>query len=302
MQVIKDYFIWFINLVMSLVALASLIFMIWGFHFFEDLYVQILMTTALSILPLLFLIEVRNPQSGSRMFSSSMFGVMLTSILFLAIAFGGRYNLSFLVLNSASLVLSLPLLFTHWYVVRRNRLLMVAVFPTIIMGSLYVASEIIQLDTALDTAADLLLLPLPFVLFIGLIWAGFARWFLERAKQSRHRPLLGPFMESITMFLLVVPLAALAMFSVSAVMEEDIWVAVAAILVGFLFSSAVSTPFRQFLRALGELDENRKGPIHITPSPSSLRSMRRLPRGDAGRYRGRRSASAQSLRRGSRPN
>ena len=201
MRVIKDYFIWFINLVMSLVTVASLMVLIWDFDFFEDLYVQILMTTALSILPLLILMEVRNSHSYARRFRLDMFGVMLMFMLFLAIAFGGRYHLSFLVLNSASLVLSLPLLFAHGYVVRSNRFLMVAVFPTTIMGFIYVASEIIQLDTA----ADLLLLPLPFVLFIGLIWAGFARWFLEQAKQSRHRPLLGPFMESITMFLLVVP-------------------------------------------------------------------------------------------------
>ena len=258
MQVIKDYFIWFINLVMSLVTLVSLTVLIWDFHLLEGLYLQILMTTALLILPLPILIEVRNPQSSFRMFSLSMFGLMLMSMLFLAIAVGGRYDSSLLVLNSVSLVLSLPLLFAHWHVACRNRLLRVAVLPTIITGFIYVASEVLQLDAA----ADPLLLPLPFVLFIGLIWALFARWSLERAKQSKHRSLLGPFMESITMFLLVVPLAVLAMFSVNAAMEEDIWVAVAAILVGFLFSNAVSTPFRKFLRALGELDENHKGPIH----------------------------------------
>ena len=64
------------------------------------------------------------------------------------------------------------------------------------------------------------------------------------------------------MFLLIVPLTIIAILSVKAITDEGIWVAVAGILIGFLFSSAVSTPFRQFLRALGELDENRKRPIH----------------------------------------
>ncbi len=65
---------------------------------------------------------------------------------------------------------------------------------------------------------------------------------------------MGPAMESLTMFLVAVPLVALAMLSAEAAMEEDIWVAVAGIVASFLFSSAVATPFRKFLRTLAGLD------------------------------------------------
>ena len=60
------------------------------------------------------------------------------------------------------------------------------------------------------------------------------------------------------MFLVAVPLVALAMLSAEAAMEEDIWIAVAGIVTRFLFSNAVATPFRKFLRALAELDEQQR--------------------------------------------
>ena len=44
-----------------------------------------------------------------------------------------------------------------------------------------------------------------------------------------------------------------------AVTDGQHWIALAGIVVSFLFSSAVATPFRNFLRAFGRLDEQQRG-------------------------------------------
>ena len=209
---VRDYSCWFINLVTSLGGMAALMILIWDFDYFEESYVRVIFSAVLPILPLLVLIDVRNLQSEYHDFNLFTVGFMLFSFCFLAIAFGDRYNLSFLVLNGVSSVLSLPLLFAHWCVSNKKPLVRITAVPTVTMGFIYMASKLSQSDTA----TDLLLLPLPFVLLAGLIWAFFARWSLEHAKHTRHRSLMGPFMESLTMFLLVVPLAALAMLIVDA--------------------------------------------------------------------------------------
>ena len=69
---------------------------------------------------------------------------------------------------------------------------------------------------------------------------------------------MGPFMESLTMFLVAVPLVTLAILSVMAVTDGQHWIALAGIVVSFLFSSAVATPFSKFLRALAELEKQQR--------------------------------------------
>lgn len=99
-------------------------------------------------------------------------------------------------------------------------------------------------------------------LCFGVPWIIALRCSWECARRTQHRRRMGPFMESLTLFLVAVPLVTLAILSVMAVTDGQHWIALAGIVVSFLFSSAVATPFGQFLRALGKLDESAKGPIH----------------------------------------
>lgn len=265
---IRAYSLWFINLMMSLVAAASVVFLIWDFDYFEDLYVQLLISILASIIPLIVLIGLWNAGSEFRRFSLLVFGFMILSVSFLAIGFGGENDLGFLVLNAASVVASVPWLWFCWEIARKNQLLLIATIPTLVAWFIYlvilVVSPIREANLRSSGALqewDVLLIPLPFVSFTGSILVFLAWRSLICATNSRERPVKGPVMESITMFLLIVPFASLVMFIVDAVTHEAIWVAVAGILVGFLFSNAISTPFGHFLRALGGFDENRRGPI-----------------------------------------
>ena len=253
---------------MSLVALASLFFLIWYFDYFEDSYVQFLISILVSIIPLTILVEVRNAMSESRRFSVFTFGFMTLSVSFLAIGLGGENDLGFLVINAASVVVSMPWLWFCWEIARRNQLLMIATVPTLTAWFIYLAILVVlpirEADARSSDAIrewDVLLVPLPLVAFTGSILVFLAWRSLICTANSRGRPVKGPVMESTTMFLLVVPFASLVMFIVDALTHEPIWVAVAGILVGFLFSNAVSTPFARFLRALGGFDENHRGPI-----------------------------------------
>ena len=60
-------------------------------------------------------------------------------------------------------------------------------------------------------------------------------------------------MQTLTMFLLVVPLVALTMLAVNAIQGDDVWVAVSGAIVGILFGSSVSEPLRRLILDLGNL-------------------------------------------------
>lgn len=233
--------------------------MIWGFDYIEDLHVQIIGSVALLILVVTTTIDTRHPQSNSAEVYAIILGFMLVSLSMLAMAFGDRYSLPYLVLNAAAFLLSVPLSIAYWWTIRGRsyRILIVAMVPTVALAFIYLTVEIFHPATFLD----FFLLPLPFVLTIGLIWVWFARWSLDYARRSRHRNLLGPMTESLAMFLLVAPIVALAMFSTNAVTDEDVWVAVAGILPSLLFGSAVANPFARFLQVLGRLDQESRGPL-----------------------------------------
>ncbi len=144
----------------------------------------------------------------------------------------------------------------YWKIAVRQHLLVATAVLTV--GVAFMSLVFLLSKSGLEF--ELVLLPLPFVMFAGIPWIVATRWSWERAGHTRHRPLMGLFMESLTMFLVVVPLTVIAILAVRVITDEPIWVAVAGIVIALLFSSAISEPFGKFLRALGGLDENRRGP------------------------------------------
>ena len=205
---------WFINFVMSLIGSGLFAYIIWDFDQFDQPNLRITASAALSLLPLLILLDIRAEQKSFHRFDRYTLGVMLVAVLMFMIAFGGRRGSTSMVLNGAALVASILPFIAYVMVVRKNRFMIVAVVPIVFAGLVYLY---LQVRSDLDT--EHLLILVPFVLFVGLPWIFALRLSLEVAKRTQHLHLMGPFMESLTMFLVAVPLVTLAILSVMAVTD-----------------------------------------------------------------------------------
>ncbi len=244
-----------VNVAMGLIGLLSLGFVVWGFGLFEELLAPVSMTVALAVASLLLLAAIRNFKRELQRFRFESLAFALIAVSLLAIEFGSRYDLPFLVLNGASLVASLPWLWLSWFIAARNRLVLAGLIAHAVALFAYLLILIVLPDGTLDV----FLLPLPALSVVGVVWALFLSQSMVCTTRTRHRPLLGPGMESLTMFLMVMPPAVLAVLIADALTDGPVWVTVAGVTAGLSFSSAVATPFRRFLRALGRLDEQQGG-------------------------------------------
>lgn len=246
-QLVRCYSSWFINLMMSLVGLASLMLVTWGFDYFEPLRLQIFMSIVLVASSLLISIAIGNK------FSAPLLVFMLLSMSFLAIAFGNRYDSPVWVLNAGSFAVSLPWLWLCWKLAEKSPLILVGMLPTIGASLAYLAILLVLPDGTLE----IFLIPLPAISFGGVIWAFLASRSLVCTQRSKHCPLMGAAMETVTMLFLLTPLTVLAILIADALTRGPVGVTVAGIVVGFLFSNAVATPFGRFLRTLGGFGESR---------------------------------------------
>lgn len=179
----------------------------------------------------------------------------LLSIAVLAIALGARADLPGVVIGIVSVIASAFPLWVFWRVAtgRRFWLLLFAAVPSAIAASLYLVAPVFPAGLAFD----FLLVPLPVLSYASIAWALTAKWFLNRAYQFRKRPIWGPATESLSMLLLFAPFIALTMLTVNALGFGETWVAVSGVVVGLIFSSAISAPVRQFLLDLGGLSPGR---------------------------------------------
>ena len=244
-----------VNVAMGLIGLSSLGFVVWGFGLFEELLVPVSMTVALAVASLLLLASIRNFKRELQKFRFELLVSALFTISLLAVVFGGRYDLPFLVLNGASLVASLPWLWLSWFIAAQNRLVLAGLITHAVALFAYLLILIVLPDGTLDV----FLLPLPALSVVGVVWSPFLSQSMVCTARARHRPLLGPGMESLTMFIMVMPPTVLAVLIADALTNGPVWVTVAGVTAGLSFSSAVATPFRRFLRALGRLDEQQGG-------------------------------------------
>ena len=150
-------------------------------------------------------------------------------------------------------VLVFPTCIYYW-VANRQPFLVTSAALNIGVAWLWLDLEILKSGAGVE----FLLGPLLVAMCSGIPWIITLRCSWERAKRTQHCHRMGPFMESLTMFLVAVPLVTLAIVSVMAVTDGQHWIALAGIVVSFLFSSAVATPFSKFLRALAELEKQQR--------------------------------------------
>ena len=249
----KRYAIRLIDFWISLVGLASITAIAWYFDPIGDLPAKIILSLLTAGMSFLSLLDGLRKDDGPRESRLVVVGYSILSIVAVLIVIGYRNDVPGLVINGASLVAASHALVLYWGLAKDERLLQLWFFPIVIIATLY----IIPLNSPADIILNFLFVPLPVVSYACVGWAFATRWSLRRARKMHDCALWGPGLQSLTMFLLASPLVVLTMLAVNALQGDDVWVAVSGVLVGILFGSAVSQPFRKFLLDLGNLSTNQ---------------------------------------------
>ena len=249
------------NLVAIVCSMASVLAFLWFSSYADELYVQIPITLLIASLLIALFFEKTKQGFGldniQRVSLWISFPLALLAIILIDMYFDRLVSLipPVIALNIGFLCVLVFPTYIYYWVADRQPFLMTSAALNIGVAWLWLDLEILKSDAGVE----FLLGPLLVAMCSGIPWIITLRCSWECAKRTQHRHRMGPFMESLTMFLVAVPLVTLAILSVMAVTDGQHWIALAGIVVSFLFSSAVATPFRKFLRALGRLGEQQGG-------------------------------------------
>ena len=243
--------------------MASTLAFTWFSSYAGELYTQIPTTLlVVSVLVALFFKKVRDGIAIDK-FKNTLPWLVLPAA-FLVLILSNLYldrlvSLipGWLALNIGFLIMLAPAAFIYWLTARKRHFIVMAASLNIGMAWLWLNLEILK-DGA---GAEFVLGVLAITMYLGIPWTLMLRLSWKYAERTRHRLLMGSFMESFTMFLVAVPLVTLAILSVMAVTDGQHWIALAGIIVSFLFSNAVAAPFALFLKRLAGLDKERE----VTP-------------------------------------
>ena len=242
-----------LNFYISLLGLVSITVVIWFLEPIGGSQARVLVTALFAAMPFLFLLDGLGRYELSRQVDLPTAWPSIVSLSILGIVLADRADLAAVAINLISVLASLPGLWVLWLLARGRRLMWFSIVPTIVAASLLVVPPVTPDGVELDR----LFVPWPAVSYGCIAWVFVTRWFVVRAERHRGGPISGPGMESLSMLLLFAPFIVLTMLAVGALGFGDIWVAVSGVLVGLVFSSAISVPVRQFLLDVGNLSPNR---------------------------------------------
>lgn len=243
------------NFWISLLGLASFAVLLWILEPIGDFTAQVVATGLYVVMSFLHLLDGFSSDPQRRRIELSTTWPSLLSFAALAIALAARANMPIVVIGIASILASAFPLWVFWMVSKGRWLwlLLFAAVPSVVAASLYLIPPI----TPSGLVFDYLLVPLPVLSYACIAWVLVAKWFLIRAYQMRRCPIWGPATESLSMLFLFTPFIALMMLAVNALGFSETWVAVSGVVVGLVFSSAISVPARQFLLDLAGLSPDR---------------------------------------------
>ena len=224
----------------------------WYFYLFEDLYVSITMSLLVAAVPVT---ELLSPPRSWKL-RGDLFGILLFFVIANLLVAGDKYNWYVLRTNAAIALVFPPGGWLLWKLIGRNWLLLTALTLALAVMMIYWIAALLETGGQL---ALLLLLPLPFGIFIGVLWAPLAMWVWKAAKERKYRRVSGPGMQAVAMVFLFLP-AILTAFFVPGMLElSQAWSTVSLAIAGILLSAVVSEPLRRFLLELGNLSPEPYG-------------------------------------------
>lgn len=231
---------------------VAVIALIWIFGLFDNLFIRILMSLIVAMVPTFELL------ASPKTWKSREDWAWLTSLLMLTLLMvaGDKFDWTRVTMNAAILLLALPYGWLVWKLMRRNWLLLTGLMLALVMMMVYLAAALVMNDDPLD----FLLLSILVVFFCGIPWTPLARWILDTAKLWKNRRVGGPGMQALAMAILFLPVAMVAAVVPGMLGLNQIWTAVSLTLIGVLLSAVVADPLRRFLLAWGNLTPDHHWP------------------------------------------
>ena len=224
--------------------------LIWYFALFDDLQVRILMSLVIAWIPM------TEFQPQPRTWASREYLLGISSLVGLAVLLvtGDKYDWAVVTLNSLMLIVALPYGWLAWKLMRRNGLLLTGLILALAAMMILWTATLVRDEDFLEV----LLLPVPVVLFFGLAWTPVAGWALEIAGRWKNRRVGGPGMRVLAMAVLFLPVILVAMVVPGMLGLSSEWSAVSLTLVGVLLSAVIAEPLRRFLLEWGDLMPDRE--------------------------------------------
>lgn len=235
-------------LLVSVFCCAPVYALAWLFSLIDDPYARILISLLVTILP------VSELSSEPRPLRSRWDVIQFALFVLPALAFATAHklNLRLLASNTAILVAVLPYCWLLWLLMGRSLMLLSGLIIALGVMMVYWVVALVQVGGPLE----ILLLPLPAVLFGGGVWALPARWVFAFARRRKYDPRGGPGMQALAMVVFFLPVILVAVIVPSLLELRPIWSAVSLTVVGVLLSAVVSEPLRRFLLEWGNLTPN----------------------------------------------
>lgn len=219
--------------------------LIWYFSLFDGPQIRIFMSLVIILIPMFdFQPPPRTWASREGLLWSSSF-VMLAVLLVV----GDEFKWTGLTLNAAILLVALPYGWLVWQLMHRNFLLLTGLISALAVTMIFWTAAVTRDEQWLE----LLLLPLPVVLFFGVAWTPLAWRALAIAERWKNRRVGGPGMRALAMAILFFPVILVAMAVPGILSLSAAWSSVSLTLVGVLLSAVISEPLRRFLLEWGNL-------------------------------------------------
>ena len=217
----------------------------WFSGLIDDMSVRLLLSVLAAMIPVAELLSEPRPWKSRE--DLLWFALFIVPVSLFAI--GHKFSLSVLSSNSAMLAAVLPYCWLVWILTGRSWLLSTGLILAMVTMMVYWIAAL----SGVDGALEILILPLPVVLFGGIFWAPAARWILATAERRKDRPMSGPGTQALAMATLFFPVTLVAVVVPWMLELSPIWSAVSLTIVGVLLSAVVSDPLRRFLLEWGKL-------------------------------------------------
>ena len=224
--------------------------LIWYFALFDDLQVRILMSLVIVLIPMF---DFQPPPRTSASREELLWFSSLVAVAVLLVA-GDKFEWASVAINPVLLLMALPYGWLVWKLMRRNGLLLGGLILALAVMMIFWTAALVRDADSLEV----LLLPLPDVLFFAVAWAPVAWWALDIAGRWKNRRVGGPGMRALAMVILFFPVILVAMEVPGMLGLSSTWSAVCLTLVGVLLSAVISEPLRRFLLEWGNLMPDRE--------------------------------------------
>ena len=219
--------------------------MAWPLDIFDNIASSITVTVAVSAMPIATLLSP--PERLTLRSYQVWFSVF--SFMALLLFIGDEYESQFITFNVILVGLALPYAWVFWEIVRHERILLTGFVLALFASMIYwIAGLSIN-----EEGFDLLLVPLPVILFGGVIWAPVASLTLKAARRYKNGRISGPGTQVLAMTTLFLPVALVAIFIPVDLGLSEIWSAASLTIVSVILGAVVSEPLKNLFLEWGNL-------------------------------------------------